>query len=334
MEMTRAVEQLFAPARRPGRIGAEVELIPVTDDPDHRPVPPSHLMSVLGGDFRRAARVSVEPGGQLELSPAPAVPEIFVPRLLSLIDRASALAAKAGLRLESWGTNPYHDCQQVPLRTPTARYLAMQDMFDQTGPGGRRMMRLTASLQVAVDLLPGQAGREQWIVANLAGPPLTAALAHSPWLDGRPAGVPGARTRIWRSIDPGRTGYEGAHLDLDDPVGAYAAFGARAPRLPISESADPTYHLNTLFAPVRPRGGYLEVRYLDAQPRRGVGDTVHQVSRLLGHAPTRRAALELLRPRADLLAEDWAAAELGTSPVAADLLALLAAGQDQAGGAA
>src|SRR5262249_8278686 len=154
-------------------------------------------------------------------------------------------------------------CAQVPLRTPTPRYRAMQKVFDETGPDGRRMMRLTASLQICVDLLPGAAGREQWLVANLAGPPLVAVLANPTGIDGRPAGLPGARTRIWQGVDPRRTGYDGRHLDPVDPIGAYAAFAAAAPRLPIPEAADPSYHLTTLFPPVRPRGGYLEVRYLD-----------------------------------------------------------------------
>jgi glutamate--cysteine ligase len=35
-----------------------------------------------------------------------------------------------------------------------------------------------------VDILPGPAGREQWLVANLAGPPLTAAFANSTAIDG------------------------------------------------------------------------------------------------------------------------------------------------------
>ncbi|MPY80815.1 MAG: hypothetical protein GEV04_20715 [Actinophytocola sp.] len=48
--------------------------------------------------------------------------------------------------------------------------------------------------------------------------------ANSPYLDGYPADVEGVRTRIWRGIDPVRTGYDGRHLDAADPIGAYTAF--------------------------------------------------------------------------------------------------------------
>ena len=199
----------------------------------------------------------------------------------------------------------------------------MQDAFDRVGPDGRRMMRLTASLQIAVDLLPGRAGWEQWVVANLAGPALTAAYANSPWLDGRPAGIAGARTRIWQGADlraPATT----------VAISTWTTRSARTPpsprrraRLPIPESADPRYHLSTLFPPVRPRGGYLEIRYLDAQPLDRIGEVVGTVDRLLNDPATRRAALELLRPRAGDLAAAWSAAAAGVSPEAAELLDLV-----------
>ena len=323
MDLTTAVHRLFAPAVRPGRVGAEVELIPVTAGPGPRPVDPAGLVAAFDDTFARDARTSFEPGGQLELSPAPDRLGPFLARLDRLLARASIAADRAGVRLLPVGTNPYHSCADVPLRTPTPRYRAMQDLFDRGGPDGRRMMRLTASLQVAVDLLPGRAGWEQWVVANLAGPALTAAYANSPWLDGRPAGLAGARTRIWQGADLSRTAYDGRHLDLDDPIGAYAAFAAAADRLPVPESADPRYHLSTLFPPVRPRGGYLEIRYLDAQPLDRIGLVVRTVDRLLNHPPTRRAALELLRPGADDLWADWRRAATGVVREAAPLLELV-----------
>jgi glutamate--cysteine ligase len=334
-----SVAAAFTPARDPGRVGVEMELIavtgadvrarnergggaaPCTGAETPRPVDPAELAAGFDPAFVAAARPSFEPGGQLELSPPPrgGVAET-VDDLLRLRDRAAAIAARRGVRLESVGTNPYHSCADVPLRTPTPRYLAMQTEFDRYGPDGRRMMRLTASLQVCVDILPGPAGVEQWLVANLAGPALAVAFANSAALDGRPTGVPGARTRIWRGIDPRRTGYDGRHLDPVDPVGAYHAFAAAAPRLAIPDAADPTYHLSTLFPPVRPRGGYLEVRYLDAQPVHRVGEAVRTVVVLLYDARARRDALDLLRPGLDDLDRAWREAAAGRAPDAPALL--------------
>jgi glutamate--cysteine ligase len=198
----------------------------------------------------------------------------------------------------------------------------MQAEFDRLGPNGRRMMRLTASLQICVDLLPGPAGIEQWLVANLAGPALTVAFANSATIDGRPVSIPGARTRIWRGVDPRRTGYDGRHIDTADPVGAYLAFAAAAPRLAIPGAADPSYHLSTLFPPVRPRGGYLEVRYLDAQPLHRVGEAVATVAALLYDRRARREALDLLLPRAGDCDEAWSEAAAGRAPEADALLCI------------
>lgn len=321
MNLKLAVEQLFRPATRPGRIGAEVELIPVTEADEPAPVDPGVLAAGFDAGFIRAAVPSFEPGGQLELSPAPRpTAAALTLELHRLIARAQRVCAERGVRLLSVGVNPYHSCADVPLRTPAPRYLAMQRLFDRVGPDGRRMMRLTASLQISVDLLPGSAGREQWLVANLAGPPLAAAFANSPSYDGRPAGIPGARIRIWQGVDPARTGYDGRHLDLVDPVGAYHAFAASAARFPIAEAARPSYHLSTLFPPVRPRGGYLELRYLDAQPIERLGEVVGTVSRLLYDPRARREALDLLLPRAGDLTHAWHEAAAGLSPQAADLL--------------
>jgi glutamate--cysteine ligase len=315
MDLNMAVQRLFAPARHPGRVGAEVELIPVTESARPGPVDPAVLESAFDAGFVRAAVPSFEPGGQLELSPAPRPTVAALVRDLDrMLRRAAAIAAAREVRLEAVGLNPYHSCADVPLRLATPRYLAMQRTFDEVGPDGRRMMRLTASLQVTVDLLPGHAGNQQWLVANLAGPPLAAAFANSGSAEGRLVGMPGARTRIWQNVHLRRTGYDGRHLDL--------AFAAAAPRLPIPEAGQPSYHLSTLFPPVRPRGGYLEVRYLDAQPCWRIGEVIAAVATLLCDARARRDALDLLLPRASDQQRAWTEAATGFSPEADALLSI------------
>jgi len=311
-----AVHRLFAPADSParqrrGRIGAELEMFV------------SRPLALADPAFRDLARPTLEPGGQLELSPGP---QASMGALVEVVERCLARvhdeADGAGASIDLCGTRPTR--VRVPLRLRTPRYLAMQDLFDRVGPDGRRMMRSTDSLQVCVDLLPGVGGTEQWLVANLAGPPLAAAFANSPHLDGRLTTRPGNRTAIWCGVDLSRTGYDGRHLDADDPVRAYLAFAARAARLPIPEAADAAYHLTTLFPPVRPRGGYLEVRYLDAQPRHRIGEVIGIVATLLQESTARREALELLRPRLGDEPRLWAEAAEGRSADAADLLAIVA----------
>ena len=317
--------ELFAPhpdPARPGRIGLEIELHPVTVGSTPRPVDPTVLRRAFGADaaFVRTANLTFEPGGQVELSLAPSdsITDVLA-TAEAMVTRAQELAATASVVLVATGTNPWHTCDDIPLRSTSPRYLAMADLLGVAGP---RMMRLTASLQISVDLLPGPAGHEQWLVANLASPALAAAFANSPNLDGRPAGIPGARTAIWHRIDRRRTGYDGRHLDPHDPVGAYARFLAGAPRFPIPEAADDRYHATTVFPPVRPRGGYLEIRALDSLPMPRLADAVRTVATLLYDERARRDALDLLLPTLDRYESAWEQAASGVSPIAADLLAL------------
>src|SRR5262249_8964148 len=145
MDVNEAVRRMFAPARLPGRVGAEGELIPVTETAKPGPGDPALLAAGFGTGFVRAAAPSFGPGRQLELSPAPR-PSVgtLVSDLNWMVRRATAIAAACGVRLEAAGLNPYHSCEDVPLWLRTPRYLAMQQAFDEIGPDGRRMMRLTA----------------------------------------------------------------------------------------------------------------------------------------------------------------------------------------------
>ena len=275
-----AVQRAFRPATGPRMIGVELEMHVRDGIPE------------LDGELARRGHPTLEPGGQLELS---LPPQRSIPALLHEVDWCLATVG-AATEVALTGVDPWRSLDDVPLTLQTPRYLAMQELFDHDGDAGRRMMRLTASLQVCVDLLPGRAGHEQWLVANLAGPALVA--AH---------GGDRARTRIWQGIDPARTGYDGRHLDVHDPIGAYAAFTGAAARLAIAEAADDGYHLNTLFPPVRPRGGYLELRYLDSQ--RPTAELLGTIWALMYDADTRRRALELLRPTLPTYWDQWQSAD-------------------------
>jgi glutamate--cysteine ligase len=273
--MRETVAQAFTPATGPRRIGVELEM---------------HVLSTphLGDELVERGHPSYEPGGQLELS---VPPQTSIPTLLREVDWCLGTIAET-TEIALTGVDPWRSLDDVQLTLQTPRYLSMQQHFDRHGDSGRRMMRLTASLQVCVDLLAGNAGREQWLVANLAGPALVRAFGGS--LE---------RTRIWQGIDPARTGYDGRHLGVLDPLGAYEAFARAAERLPIAEADDDRYHLNTLFPPVRPRGGYLELRYLDSQ--RPTAELLGTIWALMYDERLRRVALELLLPTLPTYWDQW-----------------------------
>jgi len=123
----------------------------------------------------------------------------------------------------------------------------------------------------------GQAGIEQWRVLNLAGPFLAARFNRSD------------RLATWLEVDPARTAFDDRLLH-GDPVASYTAFAAGA-----TVFVDgPAGHLSTLFPPVRPRGTYLEVRFLDALPPQDVERAIAVLQNLMYDDVRRRDVLRRL----------------------------------------
>ena len=162
--------------------------------------------------------------------------------------------ARAGIVLGRLPRRP-PDAGEVPLQLTSPRYDAMEAHFDTIGPAGRRMMRRTASTQVCLDWWPGEAGLEQWrVLAPRRAVPRRGVRTRT--------GRAGSRLATWLAVDPDRTAFDDRLL----------AATTRSRRTPTSRAAPtpftgPDEHLSTLFPPVRPRGRYLEVRFLDVQPR-------------------------------------------------------------------
>jgi glutamate--cysteine ligase len=266
--------------------------------------------------------LTVEPGGQLELSSAPA-PSLAQSVAFMAADLAALreAAAAQGLELAGYGLDPLRPPRRV-LDKP--RYAAMEAFFDRGGPWGRQMMCGSASVQVCLD-----SGRDdgdgtdgyrwRWRLAHALGPVLVAAFANSPMREGRPTGWRSSRQQVWLNIDPGRTRpvLDGAGLD-GDPRDAWAAYALAAEVMcvPHPESADWTappgltlsdwiasgqprtvspddvpYHLTTLFPPVRPRG-YLELRMIDAQPGDGWIVPLAVATAIFADPEASRAAME------------------------------------------
>ncbi|MFD3400731.1 glutamate-cysteine ligase family protein [Kribbella sp. NPDC058693] len=286
MELHPVVAGLFARGRRRTvRVAVEQEY--VVADADGGVVPIERVRRAAAGAMA-APYVTFEPGGQLELS---------LPPSLDPVGDLATLTADLRTRLDQVGitllTIPVDPRTDVPLQLTSSRYVAMQRHFDSIGPAGRRMMRRTASTQICLDWWPGAAGLEQWRVLNLAGPFIAAAFARD-----------GGRLGTWLDVDPTRTGFDDRVLRGDDPIGSYTAFAVGATQF--LEGAEA--HLTTLFPPVRPRGTYLEVRFLDAQEPAGVERAIAALSQLMYDDAHRRAVIRALEPEQANLAEHWRAA--------------------------
>ncbi|WEO93918.1 ergothioneine biosynthesis glutamate--cysteine ligase EgtA [Streptomyces sp. FXJ1.172] len=276
----------------PRALGVELEWLVHELRAPQLPVTPERLRAVYAA-LRAVplhSPLTVEPGGQLELSSLPAASLMECIRSVRAdLDTVRGVLAEDGLTLVGIGHDPWHTPRRF-LHEP--RYDAMETCLDRTGPAGRHMMCASASVQVCVDAgqeEPGPLGHvRRWWLAHHLGPVLVAAFANSPLMGQEPTGWLSTRQLLWMQIGAGRAG--APRLDggpraawarhvLDSPVMCVRRESGpwevpegltfrewtrtRSPRPPTR--ADLDYHLTTLFPPVRPRG-HLELRMIDAQP--------------------------------------------------------------------
>ncbi|MFJ3553542.1 glutamate-cysteine ligase family protein, partial [Streptomyces sp. NPDC090114] len=152
----------------PRRLGVEVEwLVHELRDP-RLSVSPERLEAAYAAlrTVTLRSALTVEPGGQLELSSPPAASLMECVRTVSAdLDAVRAVLREDGLVLAGLGHDPWRTPRRF-LRQP--RYDAMEACLDRTGPAGRDMMRASASVQVCVDAgyeEPGPLGhvRRWWL---------------------------------------------------------------------------------------------------------------------------------------------------------------------------
>jgi glutamate--cysteine ligase len=152
------------------------------------------------------ASVSLEPGGQLELSGAP---------LATLHETAAELAAHnalvrrvaepLGLGFAPLGFHPTLRREEMPWM-PKGRYAIMRAHMPRVGGLGLDMMTRTATVQVNLDYAD-EADMVRKLRVGLALQPVATALfANSPFAEGRPNGFLSYRAHVWTDTDPARTG--------------------------------------------------------------------------------------------------------------------------------
>ncbi|KUN86329.1 ergothioneine biosynthesis glutamate--cysteine ligase EgtA [Streptomyces griseoruber] len=273
----------------PRTVGVELEWLIHELRAPRLPVTPERLAAAYAAleNVPLRSALTVEPGGQLELSSPPAASLTECVGILSAdLDAVRAVLREHELVLAGLGTDPWHTPRRF-LHEP--RYDAMEACLDRTGPAGRAMMCTSASVQVCLDAGyegsgPLGHGRRWWL-AHTLGAVLVAAFANSPLLRGDPTGWRSTRQLLWMEIGAGRAGAPA--LD-GEPRDAWARHVLDAPVMCVRRDSGPwdvpermtfrewtrtgrptradlDYHLTTLFPPVRPRG-HLELRMIDAQP--------------------------------------------------------------------
>ncbi len=160
----------------------------------------------LIGLKRDGASVSLEPGGQFELSGAPlehihqTCDEVGVH-----LNEVRQIADPLGIAFLGIGTSPLWSLEETPMM-PKGRYKLMRDYMPKVGRLGQQMMFRSCTVQTNLDF-SSEADMVQKLRVSLALQPLgTALFANSPFLEGRPNGFLSYRSHIWTDTDPDRTG--------------------------------------------------------------------------------------------------------------------------------
>ncbi|HLL26159.1 MAG TPA: glutamate--cysteine ligase [Xanthobacteraceae bacterium] len=299
------------------RIGTEHEKLPFTLA-GHRPVPyegPRGIRALLEGmrhllgwepilegetiiglaDVTGGGAISLEPGGQFELSGAPlATVHQTCSELNAHLAQLNEVARPLGLGFLSLGMSPLWTRAETPMM-PKGRYKIMAAYMPKVGKLGLDMMFRTCTVQVNLDF-SSEADMVKKLRVGLALQPVaTAIFANSPFTEGKPNGFLSFRSEIWRDTDPDRTGM--LPFAFEDGMGfeRYVDYALSVPMYFVKRGAryidvagasfrdllagklaalpgdratisDWANHLSTLFPEVRLKR-YLEMRGADDGPR-------------------------------------------------------------------
>jgi glutamate--cysteine ligase len=161
---------------------------------------------IIGLTYKDGANISLEPGGQFELSGA------MLETIHQTCDEVNEhlrevqqVADGIGARFIGLGAAPVWTHEQMPLM-PKGRYKLMNDYMGQVGTHGTQMMRRTCTVQVNLDFSSEADMVQKMRVALALQPVATALFANSPFFEGKLNGHKSWRSRIWRGLDNARTG--------------------------------------------------------------------------------------------------------------------------------
>jgi glutamate--cysteine ligase len=245
-------------------------------------------------DAKGGGAISLEPGGQFELSGAPLDDAHATAEELDRHLAVCRLVAEPlGIGFLALGMSPKWTLAETPSM-PKSRYAIMARYMPKVGTRGLDMMFRTATVQANLDYASEKDMVLKLRVGLALQPAITALFANSPFTDGKLNGLLSARSEIWRHTDPARTGMLAFAFEpgmgferyvdyaLDVPLyflkrgGSYqdvagASFrdllAGRLKEAPGERAtiADWANHLSTIFPEVRLKR-YLEMRGADVGP--------------------------------------------------------------------
>ena len=238
--------------------------------------------------------ISLEPGGQFELSGAP-VETVHQTQseLMAHLAQVREIATPLGIGFLGLGMTPSWSRAQIP-QMPKGRYKIMTNYMPKVGQYGLDMMYRTCTVQTNLDFCSEADMVKKLRVSVALQPVATALFANSPFTEGEPNGFLSFRSEIWRETDNARAGMipwafedgmgferwvdyaldvpmyfvkrDDSYIDVagssfrDFFTGRHPAFPGERPTL-----SDWANHLSTIFPEVRLKR-YLEMRGADGVP--------------------------------------------------------------------
>ena len=283
----------FAPVAYGGDKGIEAILHYLSDTYDMTPIMENGMYVAL--KTNEGASISLEPGGQLELSG-----NIVKTLHHSCIETSKHLrqmldvTAKLGLGMIGLGFHPTASKEQINWM-PKGRYKIMKNYMPKVGNLGLDMMLRTCTIQTNLDYQNEEDMRRKFKTSLALQPIATALFANSPIKDGRLTNFQSNRALVWTDTDPDRCGVPQCVFEpnfgyeqwidyvLDVPMyfiyrdGQYLDVAGKSFRKFMnSEYSDEFFghtasmldfedHITTIFPDVRLKG-YLEMRGADGGP--------------------------------------------------------------------
>ena len=243
---------------------------------------------------RGMASITLEPGGQLELSGAPlATIHQTCEETTNYHKILKGISDELRIGFLGMGFQPKWQRDDIPLM-PKARYALMSEYMPKVGSGGLDMMLRTATVQANLDFSSEADMARKMRVSLCLQPLVTALFAASPFENGKPTGLLSRRASCWLDTDKRRTGIPTCAFEDDFGFAAYTEWALDAPMYfvlrndiyidctggsfrdfmdgKLSQMAgefptmdDWELHISTLFPDVRLKQ-YLEMRGADAGP--------------------------------------------------------------------
>jgi glutamate--cysteine ligase len=150
--------------------------------------------------------ISLEPGGQFELSGAPLENlHQTCSEVHSHLDEVRSIGAQLGIGMLGLGFTPQGTRDETPWM-PKSRYKIMRSYMPKVGKLGLDMMLRSCTIQVNLDFSSEADFVDKLQVGLALQPVATALFASSPFTEGKLNGYKSYRARIWQDTDPDRTG--------------------------------------------------------------------------------------------------------------------------------